>query len=499
MRIDEIDPGQVPARVAQVHHGQRVVARRDLEALPVQGHGTVGAPLASWHLDAKRVGEHRGGGTVAAHVGAGQIARERRGADLAVQRAVILLLDPGLGRLIEQFERERGLALEHGHQPSLDAAPEGLLLGVLIRRVRQRRLVQYRQAVQARHRLVGEHGRAVVGHQRARQPALHEGLGQTMDQALRALVQVPLQVADQARTIVQDAQQEGLLPGARAGKHATRAVVEVQVPQRRDMIELEAAHLAVLEPVAREHRARARALGRRLAEHPLGLEVAAYRRVGRHAQPSAGECCAQIVHVQLRGPARVLAVLLHQGVDDARRKTREAASGAWPVAQRRDRVGGAARGVVPALDRRQPEAYVLAADGMAPGAGGERGQRTVHLARRGRCGQQGADDREAQPRPAIALRGIGRCAQEVLPVRAHRGGGATGSAGYEASASVAICILCGNSAPLGQRDRAHRERRQKAQQPLQRLGGLAGKAREQLARQPLGRHRGHEAGAQRLP
>jgi hypothetical protein len=46
VRIDEIDPGQVPARVAQVHHGQRVVARRDLEALPVQGHGAVGAPLA---------------------------------------------------------------------------------------------------------------------------------------------------------------------------------------------------------------------------------------------------------------------------------------------------------------------------------------------------------------------------------------------------------------------------------------------------------------------
>lgn len=307
-----------------------------------------------------------------------------------------------------------------------------------------------------------------------------------MDQALRALVQVPLQVADQARAVVQDAQQEGLLPGARAGEHATRAVVEVQVPQRRDMIELEAAHLAVLEPVAREHRARARALGCRLAEHPLGLEVAAYRRVGRHAQPSAGECCAQIVHVQLRGPARVLAVLLHQGVDDARRQAREAAPGAWPVAQCRDRIGGAARGVVPALDRRQPEAYVLAADGMAPGAGGERGQRTVHVARRGRCGQQGADDREAQPRPAIALRGIGRCAQEVLPVRAHRGGGATGSAGYEASGSVAICILCGNSTPLGQRDRAHCDRRQKAQQSLQRLGGLAGKAREQLARQPLG-------------
>jgi hypothetical protein len=51
--------------------------------------------------------------------------------------------------------------------------------------------------------------------------------------------------------------------------------------------------------------------------------------------------------VQLRGPARVFPVLLHQGVDDARCQTREATPRAWPVAQDRDRVGGATRGVVP--------------------------------------------------------------------------------------------------------------------------------------------------------
>jgi hypothetical protein len=50
----------------------------------------------------------------------------------AWQRSVIFLLDPGLGGLIEQIERERVLAFQHGHQAPFDTAPEGLLLGILI-------------------------------------------------------------------------------------------------------------------------------------------------------------------------------------------------------------------------------------------------------------------------------------------------------------------------------------------------------------------------------
>ena len=61
--------------------------------------------------------------------------RHGRGVDLGVHRAVVFLLDPGLGGFIEQLEREGALALEHGHQPRLDAAPQRLLLAILIRRV----------------------------------------------------------------------------------------------------------------------------------------------------------------------------------------------------------------------------------------------------------------------------------------------------------------------------------------------------------------------------
>ncbi len=135
---------------------------------------------------------------------------------------------------------------------------------------------------------------------------------------------------------------------------------------------------------------------------------------------------------------------------------------------------------------------------MAPGAGGERGQRTVTSPGAGGAASKG---------PMIEKRSRAhrsRCGGSVGVFKRTPGSGAPGwwrhwECRLRSLGSVAICILCGNSTPLGQRDRAHRERRQKAQQPLQRLGGLAGKAREQLARQPLGRHRGHEAGAQRLP
>jgi hypothetical protein len=44
---------------------------------------------------------------------------------------VILLLDPGLRRGGEQFEREFGLAFEHRHESTLDPGPEGAGFSVL--------------------------------------------------------------------------------------------------------------------------------------------------------------------------------------------------------------------------------------------------------------------------------------------------------------------------------------------------------------------------------
>lgn len=78
--------------------------RRELDAKGAQGLETAGA----W----------------ACHIGAGEIARQRCFTDLGVQAAVVLLLGPGPGGLVEQIEAEGCFALEHGHQAAFDAAPE---------------------------------------------------------------------------------------------------------------------------------------------------------------------------------------------------------------------------------------------------------------------------------------------------------------------------------------------------------------------------------------
>ena len=55
--------------------------------------------------------------------------------DLAVVFSVVVLLDPGLGCLVEPAQGEIVHTLEHGHQPAFDRCPENLLLAVLIGRV----------------------------------------------------------------------------------------------------------------------------------------------------------------------------------------------------------------------------------------------------------------------------------------------------------------------------------------------------------------------------
>ena len=50
---------------------------------------------------------------------------------------------------LRKAEREVGHVLQHGDQPALDRAPEGLLLGVLVGAVGQRGLVQDAEAGEA--------------------------------------------------------------------------------------------------------------------------------------------------------------------------------------------------------------------------------------------------------------------------------------------------------------------------------------------------------------
>jgi hypothetical protein len=107
-------------------------------------------------------------------------------------------------------------------------------------------MVDDAEARQALGGLGGDHRRAVVGQERARQAALLDGLAEPVDQRVGGRVEVPLQVAAQPRAIVDHAEQLWVLPRAGGRQHLARALVEVEVPQRVDVADLEAARLAGL-------------------------------------------------------------------------------------------------------------------------------------------------------------------------------------------------------------------------------------------------------------
>jgi len=81
-----------------------------------------------------------------------------------VTLAIVVLLHPGLRRLVEPDQGEIVDALEHGHQPALDRSPEYLLLAVGIWAVRQRCLMKDAEPGETFGDLGGGHGRAVVAH-----------------------------------------------------------------------------------------------------------------------------------------------------------------------------------------------------------------------------------------------------------------------------------------------------------------------------------------------
>ena len=101
-----------------------------------------------------------------------------------------------------------------------------------------------------------------------------------MDEILRRFTGVPLHMTDESGAIVQDAQRQRFDPSTLSGEHAARTVVEVEVIERIDVIDLEAAHFA-----------RGGSIDRGLwdggmpapwcAVETLLAEVAAHGRVGR--------------------------------------------------------------------------------------------------------------------------------------------------------------------------------------------------------------------------
>jgi len=133
---------------------------------------------------------------------------------------------------VEQRQRQLLDALEHGHQTAFDLAPERLLLAVLIGAFGQRRLVEDAEVLETldRLRLGRDHGRAIVGHQGAWEGAFLDRLGQTVDEGLGGLVEIPLRRAAQSGAVIEGAEQMGGEPLAGRGEHAPRAGVKVKMP-----------------------------------------------------------------------------------------------------------------------------------------------------------------------------------------------------------------------------------------------------------------------------
>ena len=296
---------------------EMAVAVRDLEAAAVDDDGAVALPLRA--VVSAREGEPQrvAVGARPRDGGPGEKARERGLADLGVDLAVVLVLDPGLRRLVQERPGQVGHMLQHGDQPALDRPPERLLLGILVRAIRERRLVQDAEPGQPSRDLGGGHGGAVVAQRRTRQAALLERLAQAMGDDLGALGQIPLQMAGEARAVVEHAEQDRREPLAARRQHLPGAVVAVPVPEAVDILGLVAANLAIIE-------ARLGALGAVRSAwrdapplvETVGLEEPAQRRVGRHGlEIGLGRGQRdEIVVMQLDAPALVRGILRKHGL-----------------------------------------------------------------------------------------------------------------------------------------------------------------------------------------
>ena len=85
--------------------------------------------------------------------------------------------------------------------------------------------------MQAIPELIGQHGGAVVSHERARQRPAHQRLAESVHQASCGLVPIPLRMTDQPRAIVEHTQRDRLDPLALRGQHVARALMEIKMPE----------------------------------------------------------------------------------------------------------------------------------------------------------------------------------------------------------------------------------------------------------------------------
>jgi hypothetical protein len=150
------------------------------------------------------------------------------------------------------------------------------------------------------------------------------------------------------------------------------------------VLDFEAAHLQLFEPVAGQHRAFGGSLGAGLPVHALAEQEAPYRRIRGHGRAGGLQRDAQVVQVQLGRPAGVLPVLRRQGGDGLLAHAREATFVATqPVAQRKQRVVASPGRVVPTFQCGDAEAHVQARVGVTPRLGRQDQQRIAQPSRLG--------------------------------------------------------------------------------------------------------------------
>ncbi len=100
-----------------------------------------------------------------------------------------------------------------------------------------------------------------------RNVSLNEAVGEHFGR----LGDVPLCMATEPRVVVEDREEIGRHEAARAQQYLARTLVEVEVPERVDVLDLVAADLALLEALGRRDRATRRLLrtAPTLLEEPL--------------------------------------------------------------------------------------------------------------------------------------------------------------------------------------------------------------------------------------
>jgi len=197
-------------------------------------------------------------------------------------------------------------------------------------------------------------------------------------------------------------------------------VVEVQVPERVDILALVRAHLASL--VAGLGLVGAGTVSWTAPgtfEHPVVLEEALDRGVGGDGR--AGriglQAGGQVVGVELVTPTGMSPVLGPQPLGRLGRDgPMGALIGAEPTRQRLDGVLDVAGGMVPAFESREAELDRLAGERMTPGLGGQRAQPLVQLSGRRRSRQQLAHHAEAKVGPALGGASVTRIGQRSVVV-----------------------------------------------------------------------------------